>query len=1489
MNLYIFSYYYEVYLYYTINFINKLTLLYISLKMSNLTQSGQKIISRLFLYTFLVISLVSASYAVGSPNNDLSVEFFYNANSDELYVQGYAPIDARSAEIIWNSSSGVEPETTRCVGVSQGQSPEFGGLIVDTLYNPVADWTVDSYFLSAKFYNDTGCAQNEEESAAFGGEFNLLAITKLYALLTEFEAILNNTNSTLQAQIDDLQTQLISQNSSIEDLQDDVSDIVDQIVALNHGTINLRYLASVDELHVWGEAPEGATNAVVTLIDVSDGSIVYTDTAPILNNADNENRYAFNAFNSNEIDLTGLDPASYNVEVNFGSMPGNYKVGAIFVNLEIEDVLRSISILENEFDNLTIAVDDNTNEIVALWDDSNDQWVIIGNLTDDIDELEGDVATLFTQVGNLWNANSNQWTAIGNLWTANSNQWNAINNIQDDISNINDALDDLDDRVSNLAERVGALSHGTINLRYLASTAYLYVWGEAPEGAANAILKITKVSDDSLIYTDTAPILNDNNNENRYAFNAFNSNAVDVSGFDAESYNVEVTFGSLPGNYRVGDIFTNLELEEVQGSISVLFSEVDNLTIAVDDNTNEIVAIWNDSAEQWIVIDGILDDIDLIEEDISELFDEVDDLWRDSNRQWLAIGLLWVDSARQWSAIGDLDNRVTELEDIIEIINTATINLEYRNKDTNNHANTLRVWGEAPYGADQFQVILRKADRSVEYMSDRLNVGNLGDNDNTYNHRIDLNEIDYKSYNVIVRFFDDEEDRMRGYNVGDLFDELESLGFSNIFMSSRIETFFNPEVSVPLTVTLKTDESLEDAHILLKSEGGEGVVEFSQLLTTEDITGSMLMTYSVDVLFSELGIYEFYLEINGTEWRSEKFTVVVVNLPDEIPESSVLILEPAVNSPAGTYWYNWEFGPIDFEAVLFEGTKAQWCEWAIIREGQNPEDGFLGIETRTDGNDTITVCSGTIFADEKFAAEGLYELEARAQFELGVYLEDNTSLGIDGTNPEVLEITPSEGFFSGDILIEVDAVDALSGIDRVEVSIEPKSNESNTTTQGTTVYNETSGLYEIVVDTTLLDDGNYTITATAYDEAGNSHTLTVIIVVDNTAPTVEILDTNFDEMSLFEGDTVFVEVFVEDNLAGIDVVELDFEGLGTCLLMQVSGDSLSGRFETGTCNAPFFDGIVDLNETLTVTITATDNAVEANKGDNETELNLIDPILGLNETLDINETACISIDNIEGHEFGGENIVLENLCETNESALLTLGLEEDNITVNVSVDAESTVNIFTMDPFIIITQGDTEPVNATYDEETGDLSFTGDGNGTQEVIIYVGSLGAPTTVTFDGSTITSWTYSDGYVIATVTFESPHTVGLTWTTPEVLSTSSSSGGGGGGGNGGGRGYELVTEVLTENNLEVEPEFTKTIIEEDNSDSNEENEENQNTGSNQNNNNQGNNNQNDQTTQTQEPTPGLGGQATANTPTIIGIIIGLLIIGGILYFVLGRKKK
>ena len=468
---------------------------------------------------------------------------------------------------------------------------------------------------------------------------------------------------------------------------------------------------------------------------------------------------------------------------------------------------------------------------------------------------------------------------------------------------------------------------------------------------------------------------------------------------------------------------------------------------------------------------------------------------------------------------------------------------------------------------------------------------------------------------------------MDGYNVGAIFYEL-TYGIKGIDISSRVETFYNPNVQVPLTYSVRLDETIGDAFIRVTSTEASDI-PFLQTIREQSLFAGDWYTFSDKLNFNELGYYDLIIEVmkyvGDGEYEvvetSSNFNVQVVDLPSEIPGSDVYIVAPEENNN-GVFWFSTLLTDgFDSNLAVIEGTPIAYCDWSLKYngEGQTVKGAPMEAPVFRDvvfftlfdiqEEENVSTCSVKLYKDI-FAAEGTYILKETAQFtgdvQPGVtYIEDEMLVGVDNTAPEIISVIPQAGAYSGELRVTVDTTDALSGVDEVWVTINDKTTPSISFTVQAE-YNEGTGLYDAVFDTIEMGipDGSYDVTAEVYDVAGNMAELTVDPAIDNTAPTINLEEGTIAAVVYEGSDVDYFRVFLTDNLAGIDdsSVSLNFVDTGTdvtigsCQMDKKRGDDFGAYFHTVNCNIPFFNEETDVDRDVYVTITGGDKASPSNIG-----------------------------------------------------------------------------------------------------------------------------------------------------------------------------------------------------------------------------------------------------------------------------------------------------
>ncbi|MDP1729491.1 MAG: DUF5011 domain-containing protein [archaeon] len=126
---------------------------------------------------------------------------------------------------------------------------------------------------------------------------------------------------------------------------------------------------------------------------------------------------------------------------------------------------------------------------------------------------------------------------------------------------------------------------------------------------------------------------------------------------------------------------------------------------------------------------------------------------------------------------------------------------------------------------------------------------------------------------------------------------------------------------------------------------------------------------------------------------------------------------------------------------------------------------------------------------------------AKDKYPNGVVIREVNLTGIiirDVTNPLISILNPLNGqYVLEDVQIDVLANDSLSGLNSINLSISNLTGYTNNA-----LSCDLSELCSRTWDSTEMADGTATITAIAYDKAGNTNATSITVEIDNTAPTI---------------------------------------------------------------------------------------------------------------------------------------------------------------------------------------------------------------------------------------------------------------------------------------------------------------------------------------------------------------------------------------------------
>jgi hypothetical protein len=153
--------------------------------------------------------------------------------------------------------------------------------------------------------------------------------------------------------------------------------------------------------------------------------------------------------------------------------------------------------------------------------------------------------------------------------------------------------------------------------------------------------------------------------------------------------------------------------------------------------------------------------------------------------------------------------------------------------------------------------------------------------------------------------------------------------------------------------------------------------------------------------------------------------------------------------------------------------------------------------------------------------DGVHTIQIKAKDLFNHETEVQLMLTFDNEAPEVNINTPlEEQFLEGVFTFQVKAVDEV-GIDEVLITV--ANNDTSTTIIDSVPigYNSATGYYEYTLDTSILEDGNYSLSCMAYDMSGQDSGIEAVnFNVDNNPPILSV-------QSPLDGELVTGSVIIE--------------------------------------------------------------------------------------------------------------------------------------------------------------------------------------------------------------------------------------------------------------------------------------------------------------------------------------------------------------------------
>lgn len=225
---------------------------------------------------------------------------------------------------------------------------------------------------------------------------------------------------------------------------------------------------------------------------------------------------------------------------------------------------------------------------------------------------------------------------------------------------------------------------------------------------------------------------------------------------------------------------------------------------------------------------------------------------------------------------------------------------------------------------------------------------------------------------------------------------------------------------------------------------------------------------------------------------------------------------------------------------------------------------------------------------------------------------------VDDTAPIVVLTAPADT-----VLFETGSVTISATIDEDNpVDVVIRADGSTLLTElyaGPTVETTWDTSAELVVDVPLFPDGVYTISVTATDAAGNYHSDSTTLTVDNTGPTVTNATASPTIIGLNVLSNITLTATVEDaGIGNISSVTVDCSDIGESASLDMTDPDLDGVY-----NASLTNVLVDVEDTYYLNITAIDELSNANllgfitleviddiDGPTDLSLTEVDPISG---------------------------------------------------------------------------------------------------------------------------------------------------------------------------------------------------------------------------------------------------------------------------------------
>jgi len=336
--------------------------------------------------------------------------------------------------------------------------------------------------------------------------------------------------------------------------------------------------------------------------------------------------------------------------------------------------------------------------------------------------------------------------------------------------------------------------------------------------------------------------------------------------------------------------------------------------------------------------------------------------------------------------------------------------------------------------------------------------------------------------------------------------------------------------------------------------------------------------------------------------------------------------------------------------------------------------GVSKVWISSDNGITWNLTNGTNMWNFTFnCSDGYYSLVTRAEDNVGL-VESNFSVlnfTIDTTNPNLTINYPVNGWYALNITLNVTA-DDNNGIDAVYFKWENTTNSS-----GWVQMNLTNSSWTYDFDTTVLEDGNYTLIFNATDVAGNSKVSSVNVSLDNLGP--QLIGLWLSDSDLHRGDNVteiLVNISGKTNISLTKIKIITPNGYDIINLSFISGNLTNGIWGTNYTAERY--GTYEIIEINASNILGVENSF------NSTEQFTLKGVCG-NGVCEPDEsrTSCKKDCKKKSSGGGGGGIIFSTIPpkvnettvtnETNETNLVLVYDESTNL--SIENEAEEVVNI----------------------------------------------------------------------------------------------------------------------------------------------------------------------------------------------------------------------